>query len=180
MYCVKLKKISIMKVMQNKELSRGQFLKQMGMSSKALMAFYCMGAISACTKEDGAAPIIETPGGDPVDNSGITGSASGTDIKFTVDLTNGNFSKLKTDGEFAYAGDIIIANIGNGAFLALAKNCTHEGTKVTFRKKSNDFRCPNHGSEFASDGSVTQAPASSGLKSYTVTLSADKNTLNVS
>ncbi|MFT7250111.1 MAG: cytochrome b6-f complex iron-sulfur subunit [Arcticibacterium sp.] len=120
------------------------------------------------------------PGVDPVDTTGITGSTSGTDIKFTVDLTNGDFSKLKTDGEFAYAGDIIIANIGNGAFLALAKSCTHQGTTVIFRKESNDFMCPNHGSEFASDGSVTQAPASSGLKSYTVTLSADKNTLDVS
>ncbi|MFT4735296.1 MAG: cytochrome b6-f complex iron-sulfur subunit [Arcticibacterium sp.] len=169
-----------MQVRQNKELSRGQFLKQMGMSSKALMAFYCMGAISACTKEDGAVPIIGAPGVDPVDTTGISGSTSGTDIKFTVDLTNGDFSKLKTDGEFAYAGDIIIANIGNGAFLALAKSCTHQGTTVIFRKESNDFMCPNHGSEFASDGSVTQAPASSGLKSYTVTLSADKNTLDVS
>ncbi len=166
--------------MQDKELSRGQFLKQMGMSSKALMAFYCMGAISACSKEDDPAPIKETPEEDPAGNSGITGSASGNDIKFTLDLTNADFSKLKTDGEFAYAGDVIIANIGNEAFVALAKNCTHQGTVITFRKDSNDFRCPNHGSEFASDGSVTQDPASNGLKKYTVTLSADKNTLDVS
>ncbi|MFT5884956.1 MAG: cytochrome b6-f complex iron-sulfur subunit [Arcticibacterium sp.] len=166
--------------MQNKELSRGQFLKQMGMSSKALMAFYCMGAISACSKEDDPAPINEPPEDDPVANSGITGLASGNNIKFTVDLTNATFSKLKADGEFAYAGDVIIANIGNEVFVALAKNCTHQGTVISFRKDSNDFRCPNHGSEFASNGSVTMAPASNALKAYTVKLSADKNTLDVS
>ncbi|WP_229201203.1 hypothetical protein [Arcticibacterium luteifluviistationis] len=42
--------------MQKSELNRGQFLKQLGMSSKALMAFYCMGTLAACTSDDSVVP----------------------------------------------------------------------------------------------------------------------------
>ncbi len=164
--------------MKNEELSRGQFLKQMGLSTKALMAFYCMGAISACSTED-PEPIDNTPDGNTGnEEKGFTGTTTGSSINFTVDLTHKDFSKLKTDGEYAYVADIIIANTGNG-FLALSKKCTHQGTTIEYRSGSKDFRCPNHGSEFSQDGSVTKSPASSPLTTFTTTLSADSNSLTV-
>lgn len=166
--------------MQNKELSRGQFLKQMGMSSKALMAFYCMGTLAACSTEDDPKPVNNNGNsGSPVAN-GITGTSSGAKIDFTVDLTHANFSKLKNDGEFAYAGDVIIANVGGvQGFVALSKKCTHQGTTVEFRSSSGDFRCPNHGSEYSVTGTVTKSPASSPLTLFKAVLSADKNSLKI-
>lgn len=160
------------------QVSRGQFLKQMGMSTKALMGFYCMGALASCTTDDDPVPAKKddpSPGG----ASGIDGTTSGSSINFKLDLTNANFSKLKTDGEFVYAGDVIIANVGNQNYIALSKMCTHQGTSVVFRKGSQDFRCPNHGSEFSSSGAVTKSPAGRSLTVFTTTLSADKNTLTV-
>ena len=159
-------------------LTRGQFMKQLGLSSKALMAFYCLGAVSACSKD-------ETP--DPINNNnnnnntstGITGTTTGTSINFTLDLTNANFAKLLTEGEFAIVGDVIVAN-AKGNFVALSKSCTHAGTAIQYRKDNNDFRCPNHGSEFSLNGTVTKAPAVDSLKSYSAVLATDKKSLKVS
>lgn len=163
-----------------KEVSRGQFLKQLGMSSKALMAFYCMGTLAACSSEEDPAPQNNNDKDDePAADSGISGTSTGSSIDFNLDLTNSDFSKLKTDGEFAYAGDVIIANVGNEAYVALSKACTHQGTTIVYRSGSMDFRCPNHGSEFSTDGSVTKSPAGSSLTVFTTNLSADKNTLTV-
>jgi cytochrome b6-f complex iron-sulfur subunit len=163
------------------ELSRGQFLKQMGMSSKALMAFYCMGTLAACSKDDDPDPIIkEDPKTDGGSTTGIDGTSTGANISFKLDLAHPDFTKLKTNGAFAYAGDVIIANVGTDAYIALSKKCTHQGTTIEYRKDTQDFRCPNHGSEFSSSGVVTKSPAGSPLTVFKVALSADKNTLTIS
>ncbi|WP_341227167.1 Rieske 2Fe-2S domain-containing protein [uncultured Arcticibacterium sp.] len=167
--------------MQKSELNRGQFLKQLGMSSKALMAFYCMGTLAACSSDDGVEPQgNNNPGGQQGTSNAIVGNSTGSNINFTLDLTDANFSKLKTDGAFDYAGDVIIANVGSESYIALSKKCPHQGTSVEYRKDNNDFRCPNHGSEFATSGAVTKSPAGSGLTVFKVVLSADKNTLSIS
>jgi cytochrome b6-f complex iron-sulfur subunit len=167
--------------MQNEQFSRGQFLKQMGMSSKALMAFYCMGALASCTKEDDPAPIVKeedstTSGGN---TAGIDGTSTGANISFKLDLTHPNFTKLKTEGAFAYAGDVIVANVGTDAYIALSKKCTHEGFTIEYRKDTKDFRCPNHGSEFSSAGAVTKSPAGNPLTVFKTSLSVDKNILTI-
>lgn len=167
--------------MQKSELSRGQFLKQLGMSSKALMAFYCMGSLAACSSDDAPEPQgNNNQGSQGGSTDAISGSSTGSNINFTADLTHSSFENLKTDGAFAYAGDVIIANVGSETYIALSKKCPHQGTAVEYRSSSNDFRCPNHGSEFAASGAVTKAPASSGLTVFNTVLSADKNTLTVS
>jgi len=162
--------------MQKSELSRGQFLKQMGMSSKALMAFYCMGALASCSKEEIPGPVKQED--DTSNTTGIDGSSTGT-INFKLSLTHPDYAKLKTDGQFAYAGDVIIANVGSETYIALSKKCTHQGTTIEYRKDNKDFRCPNHGSEFSTGGAVTKSPAGSPLTVFITTLSADKNTLTV-
>jgi cytochrome b6-f complex iron-sulfur subunit len=165
--------------MLKEELSRGQFLKQMGMSSKALMAFYCMGTLAACTKEDVPDPMLNEDPKTDENTTGIDGTSTGANISFKLDLTHSEFTKLKTDGAFAYAGDVIIANVGTDAYIALSKKCTHEGTSVEYRKDTKNFRCPTHGSEFSSSGTVTKSPAGTPLIVFKVTLSADKNTLTI-
>lgn len=169
--------------MEQTQLSRGQFLRQLGLSSGALMAFYCMGTgLTACGGDDDPTP---DPGPGPGSGPGpstsaaIKGTTSGAGIDFTVDLTHADYSKLKTTGEFSYVADIIIANTGN-SYVALSKVCTHEGNRIEYRSANGDFKCPAHGSEFNLDGSVKLSPASQSLKVYKTELQNSGNTLRVS
>lgn len=141
------------------EISRGQFLKQLGLSSATLMAFYCMGTgLSACSKADDPAPV--NPGG-----------GNSSKIDFTLDLTTNDFKELKNDGGFAIKDSIIIANVA-GKYAAISKACSHEGTTIAFRAANADFRCPNHGAVYATDGVVKIGPnggsasSTSALKAY--------------
>jgi cytochrome b6-f complex iron-sulfur subunit len=146
--------------MKKEIVSRGQFLKELGLSSGALLAFYCLGTtMTACSKDDST-----TPSG--TDNSGVTGTTTGANIDFVIDLANTSFAKLKTEGGFAYVENIIIANAKGGKFVALAKKCTHAGTVVQYRLSENDFYCDNHHSEFSTTGAVEKSPATQALTSY--------------
>ena len=169
--------------MEQAQLSRGQFLRQLGMSSAALMSFYCLGTtMTACTSaSDDPTPTPTTttpttPTGSV--DTGITGSTSGT-INFTIDLTHKDFKKLKTEGEFTYVADIIIVN-AKGSFIALAKECTHQGTTIDYRSGTNDFKCPNHGSEFTTDGKVQKSPATKALTVYKAESTNNNNSLKIS
>ena len=171
--------------METSQLNRGQFLKQLGLSSASLMSFYCLGTgLTSCSKNDSEpAPIIENTGGGTNDggtnsvSSGVTRSTSGT-IDFTIDLTNANFSKLKTQGEFAYVDGIIIAN-AKGVFVALSKACTHQSTTINFRSGTNDFFCPTHGSQFKIDGTVQAGPAAQSLTVFKTELLTNNKSLKI-
>ncbi len=161
-------------------MNRGQFLKDLGLSTKALMAFYCFSVVTACgSKEDSPDPGGSNgTGTGNGGNTGITGTTSGSSINFTVDLTHQQFSKLKTPGEYVYVANIIIAN-AKGALVALSKICTHEGATIQFRGAENDFLCTNHGSQFNLDGSVKLSPAASSLQVFKTELSGNGNSLTV-
>ncbi len=169
--------------MEQTQLSRGQFLRQLGLSSGALMAFYCMGTgLTACS---GSGDDDPTPGstggtgGTGGTSGAIKGTTSGANIDFTVDLTHADYSKLKTSGEFGYVANIIIVNTG-GTYVALSKACTHEGSTISYRSATNDFKCPNHGSEFNLDGSVKLSPATKSLAVYKTEIQNGGSTLRVS
>lgn len=166
--------------MEKSQLSRGQFLKQLGLSSAALMSFYCLGTtMTACTNNSDdptPTPNTTTPTGNT--DTGITGTAKGTSIDFTIDLTNTNFKKLRTEGEYLYVEDIIIAN-AKGVFVAISKICTHQGSTIDYRSGTNDFKCPNHGSEYKLDGTVQKDPATKALTMYKTALSSDGNSLKI-
>jgi cytochrome b6-f complex iron-sulfur subunit len=161
-------------------MPRGEFLKELGLSSAALMAFYCMGTtMTSCTNAaEAPTPVAPTP---PVVSTGITGNSDKAKgpINFTLDLTNDNFKTLKTEGKFAYTNDIIIANVKGGKFVAISKVCTHQSTTIEYRLAKDDFWCSNHGSEFAADGKVKTGPAAKALAVYKTELSANGNTLTV-
>lgn len=166
----------------SEQMKRGEFLRSLGMSSAALMAFYCMGtSLTSCSKSDDPDPVAGTP----TTSSGLTGNtqtANGA-INFTVDLTNPDFAKLKTVGEYVKVGDVLIANTSGGKYVTIQRLCTHQRQdSVGYRLSSNDFLCVAHGSVFAIDGS-TKAPAEPGqaaMKLYKTTISSDGNTLTVS
>ncbi len=165
--------------MEQTQLSRGQFLRQLGMSSAALMSFYCLGTgLTSCSSGDDPTPTpTTTPNTGGSTDTGITGTTSGT-IDFTIDLTHKDFKKLKTEGEFTYVADIIIAN-AKGTLVALSKVCTHQGTTIDFRAGTGDFKCPNHGSEFSTDGKVQKSPATTALKVYKAESTNSGNSLKI-
>lgn len=161
-------------------MKRGEFLRSLGLSTSTLMAFYCLGTtMTACGSKDDDPTPDPDPNPGTGSGSGISGTTSGNAINFTVDMTNSNNTKLKTNGGFIITGDVLVAKTTAGAYVALSKICTHEGNPVTYRESSNDVFCQTHGSTFSITGAVTNGPAASPLKTYTVTVSSDGNTLTV-
>jgi len=157
-------------------MKRGEFLKSLGLSTSTLMAFYCLGTtMTACGSSDEGPTPNPNPGG----GNGITGTTTGGNINFTVDLTNSANTDLKTAGNAKIIGDVLVALPTTGSYVALSKICTHEGNPVGYRKAQNDIQCPSHLSEFSLTGAVKQGPATNPLKTYTVTVSTDGNTLTV-
>ncbi|CAN1574109.1 Rieske domain containing protein [Spirosomataceae bacterium] len=165
--------------MEMNKQSRGQFLKTLGLSSKALMAFYCIGAVSACsTEENSVTPTNPNNGNTSNTSTGLTGTTTGASIDYTIDLKNASYSKLATVGEFVIIGDTLVAN-ANGTYIAVSKACTHQGTTLSYRKAQNDLHCGNHNSEFSITGAVEKAPATMALKTYKTTFNAAASTLKV-
>ncbi|SDG41536.1 cytochrome b6-f complex iron-sulfur subunit [Dyadobacter soli] len=160
-------------------MKRGDFLRSLGLSTSTLMAFYCLGTtMTACgSKDDDPNP---DPDPDPGSGgNGVSGTTTGNNINFTVDMTKSPYTDLKTAGTGRVIGDVLVALPTTGSYVALSKICTHEGNTVGYRKNQNDIQCPVHQSEFTLTGAVKQGPAVNPLKTYTVTVSADGNTLTV-
>lgn len=161
--------------MEESTLSRGKFLKQLGLSTQALAAFYCLGTLSACTTEDEEVTPKPT---DPVADTGLTGVTSGDAINFTLNLKNATYAKLLTAGSFVIVGDALVAN-ANGTYVGLSKKCTNMGTQLAFRPAEGDLWCDNHGSEFNLNGTVKKSPAAASLKVFTTSFDAANETLTV-
>ncbi|OJV21304.1 MAG: (2Fe-2S)-binding protein [Dyadobacter sp. 50-39] len=160
-------------------MKRGDFLRGLGLSASTLMAYWCLGTtMTACGSSDDPTPNPD-PDPNPGTGTGISGTTTGTAINFTVDMTNSNTSKLKTNGNYIITGDVLVARTTAGSYVALSKICTHEGNPVAYRSSSNDIFCQSHGSTFSIAGAVTNGPAAVSLKTYTVTVSTDGNTLTV-
>lgn len=99
--------------------------------------------------------------------------------KITIDLTDTNYTSLNTTGNSVVVSSVIIANAGGGNFLALSAVCTHQGCTVGYSAASNNFPCPFHGSVFSSTGAVVNGPATTALKSYTVSKAGNVLTINL-
>jgi cytochrome b6-f complex iron-sulfur subunit len=138
-------------------ITRAAFLRSLGLSSAALMSIYCLGGLTACTsKKNEPEPQID----------------------FTLDLSDPANSNLTKDGGFLYQGNVIVARISSTDFVALSKVCTHEGTTILFEANNNRFHCPNHDSNYRTDGSIINGPAAVALKKYHIELAG--NLLHVS
>lgn len=150
-----------METNQQEPIKRSEFLRSLGLSSAALMAFYCMGTLTSCSKG------TDEPDPDP---------GTGEKVDFTIDLNSSAYAALKdATKKFVYKDDVLIAQVKSGSYVALSKICTHEGNLVTYRPADDDFYCPNHGSEFDLTGKVVVPAASNqaNLKQYKTTLTGN-------
>lgn len=59
-------------------------------------------------------------------------------------------------------------------YRALWMKCSHQGSEL--QASGDHLYCPSHGSEFDSNGNVTQGPAEQNLRTFPVTVN-DKNLL---
>lgn len=163
-------------------MKRGEFLRSLGLSSAALMAFYCMSTLTSCSSSNDPAPSGGTT--PPTTSTGLTGNAETSKgaINFTLDLTSNDFKSLKTQGEFVKVGDVLVANTKGGNYVAIQRLCTHQAQDgVSYRLSSDDFGCSVHGSVFATNGAVKTAAMAgqSAMKVYKTALSTDGNKLQV-
>lgn len=112
--------------------------------------------LTNCTKVDTPAP---NPNPNPGGGSGNT---------LTIDITQAANAALNSDGGSVIKQGIIIANTGGGNYVALSSVCTHLGCTIGYSPAANNFPCPCHGSVFSATGSVVNGPASTALRSYTI------------
>ena len=85
-----------------------------------------------------------------------------------IDLNASSSSELKTVGGYIYSGNIIIIRASESQYIALSKICTHEGCTVKYGANNNEIFCDCHGSTFTTSGTVTNGPAPTNLKKYSV------------
>ncbi|WP_234735702.1 QcrA and Rieske domain-containing protein [Tellurirhabdus bombi] len=162
-----------MEIRQKETMKRGDFLRSLGLSTSALMAFYCMGTMTSCSGDD---PTPDT--GNPSTGAGFTGNADPSKgaVNFTLDLTSSDYSKLKTAGQFVSVGSIIVANAA-GSMVAIGRVCTHQGGSLSYRSGSNDFICDTHGGLYNTNGTVKAAPPTQPVVAYKTSLASDKLTV---
>jgi len=101
-------------------------------------------------------------------NSGIPAPAPGSGAVFTTDLN----TELTNIGNSKVSNGVILARIASGnmaaAFTAVQVACTHEGTSIAYNQGQGIFICPNHGSQFNTNGQVLLGPATNSLQKFTV------------
>ncbi|MCR9065474.1 MAG: Rieske (2Fe-2S) protein [Cytophagales bacterium] len=148
---------------QAKTIDRKDFMKQVGLGFGAIMLMNCL---QSC---DGGEIPDPNPGG------------GNGNIDFTIDLNQMANSSLRTKGGFKVISDqkVIVARTLADTFIAVSSACTHQGTTVNYRPNSNDFLCPNHGSEFTAVGAVQKGPATSPLTKFATSFDETANTLRV-
>jgi cytochrome b6-f complex iron-sulfur subunit len=135
-------------------MTRKDFFARVGFGAAAILIPACIGGLaSSCSSDD----------------EGRTTPAP-TNVDFTLDISTGS---LATNGGYLTTNGIVVARTNTGDFLAVSASCTHQGTNVKFVSSDNDFYCPNHGAKFSANGTVTQGPATSNLKSYNTTLTGN-------
>ncbi len=96
-------------------------------------------------------------------------TAPQTNVDITLDLTLHSNQPLNSIGGSVVNSGIIIGRVSQSEFVAVSSGCTHQGTTVQFQLAQNQFFCPNHGSTYSLDGTVTRGPAQKSLTKYKTT-----------
>jgi cytochrome b6-f complex iron-sulfur subunit len=144
-------------------IDRKDFMKQVGVGFGAIILMNCL---QGCAE-------TEIPDPNPTI---ITGK-----VDFNVDISTATNSALQKKGGFLVIGSqkVIVARTLDDTWIAVSSVCTHEGTTIAYQANGKIFKCPNHGAEFTETGAVKLGPASTALKKFNVTFSANTNTLRI-
>ena len=134
-------------------MERKAFFSSLGFSAGMI---FLAPVMTSCSKSEDTTTTDSTPNTSAVD--------------FTLDLTSSAYSSLNSNGGSVIKNNIIIAKTSSGAFVAVSAVCTHQGSTIGFESAASRFHCPNHGSNFATDGSVINGPALTALKKYNTQL----------
>lgn len=136
-------------------MDRKNFLNSLS-GGLALTCVSCM--MAACEKDS------STPGSGP----------GGSTPELTVNLS----SQLTNVGDFVADANIVVIRIAAGnqttSFRAFSDVCPHAGSSVAYNKATTEFTCPNHGAKFNQSGGVTRGPATTGLKTKSITITGTK------
>jgi cytochrome b6-f complex iron-sulfur subunit len=99
----------------------------------------------------------------------------------TFNLANSPYNVLNTVDSWLLhpTENILLVNV-NGAIRAFTSVCTHASCVTDWTYSSPTFTCTCHGSKFNNKGVVTEGPAASNLKEYTVKVDGDIVSITVS
>jgi cytochrome b6-f complex iron-sulfur subunit len=138
-------------------MKRKEFFSTLGISAISAGLIFMAPAVTSCSKGSTTDPI--------------GGTNTGGTVDFTIDLTSPTYAVLNNNGGSVVKDNVIIARTSSGVLVALTSICTHQQyNPIAFESANNRFHCPNHGSNFATDGSVINGPALTALKKYNTTL----------
>lgn len=110
-------------------------------------------------------------------DSGPTAPDPPQNVDFTIDLSQSANQALTNAGGYLVKNGIIIARTGSTTFAAVSAACTHQGFTLVYEQSASRFHCNNHGSNFSTDGTVQNGPATKSLARYNTTLT--ENNLRV-
>lgn len=130
-------------------MTRMEFLKLIGAGTVASAAIICLGS---CSSSNPAAP---------------------QKVDFTIDISQSPYNVLSTQGGYIVKDDVIVAHTINDTFVAIRSVCTHQGGTLQYIPSINLFQCPNHGSQFKTDGSLQRGPAAQAEIEYNVTVTGN-------
>ena len=140
-------------------MDRKSFLSSLGLSAGTVLIASCLGG---CRKPDSPGSVVTPPAA----------------VDFTLDLTQPSNAALRTGGGYLYSNGVIVAKTLAGDIIAVSQVCTHQGVSVQFVGSNNSFFCPGHGAGFNTSGTVTNGPATTSLKKYTVTVTGNSVRVN--
>lgn len=141
-------------------MERKDFFSAFGITAGML---FMAPAISSCSKS-----MTDSASGTNTNNN--TNGTTGSGVDFTLDLTKSPYTALNNNGGSVIANNILVARTAAGSLVALSAICTHQGATLDFDSANNRLHCSNHGSNFATDGSVLNGPALTALKKYNTQL----------
>lgn len=146
-------------------MDRHAFFRLVGTSVGAILLTRCASGCAGPNNPDPAA---------------ANGPNSGRIIDFTINLNDKVNENLRTKGGYVIINDMIVAQTKDGQYVAVAANCTHQGTQLVYKPADNQFYCPLHLSRFDAMGKVVVGPATQALRQYVVVVETATGLLRVS